>query len=672
MRNLEKASVSFRIGSPQWLSDERFDGLMRLFERHKGVTDEITFFTAETHAPLPLDETKRRCDLLKKRMEVVRRCGYRTGINILSTMGHLEENFDHSLQADYLRVTDIDGNTCRTCFCPSDLRFREEYVRPVYEMLVAANPDYIWIDDDVRLLFHPPVIYACFCDNCLANFSTRQGRPFTREVLKQAFGQDKRDAKLGIRKAWLQHLRDTMTGFFSFLENVVHGIAPQMPLGMMDGGAFYAGFDYANWTDALAGLDDVEVMWRPGAATYTEEVPDAVVQKAHQLGREASFIPEKVRCIQAELESFPYQRLRKSEHFTKLEAACYIAAGCTGTAFNVLSMYDEPLDDYDSLVGRLAKARPFLDLLASTLAKESPAGLHNGANMDLFVGRNVSRGEWFGGCKEVPGPVVFPEEMYKCGIPAAYRADRAAVMALSGESVWALNDDEIRLALSRGVYMDADALNILNARGYQELTGFTVARSFSRDCIERLVEHDLNGVYAGRCRDGRQSFWNRPAYEFTPTETNAEILAQLVDYADQQVANCSMGVFENKLGGRVCVAGYYPWEQLQYQFKTTQVKNVMRWLSGNRLGAYVESYHRIALWDRITQNGSHAVALTNLYLDPAENVSLMLLTENDEIDVYDMDCNRTSVNATDVSGDYKRFILPRIDPWHICLAVQKT
>jgi hypothetical protein len=50
---IKKASICFRIAVPQWESDKRFGELVKLFDRHKGVTDEITFFHSETHSPIP-------------------------------------------------------------------------------------------------------------------------------------------------------------------------------------------------------------------------------------------------------------------------------------------------------------------------------------------------------------------------------------------------------------------------------------------------------------------------------------------------------------------------------------------------------------------------------------------------------------------------------------------
>ena len=62
--------------------------------------------------------------------------------------------------------------------------------------------------------------------------------------------------------------------------------------------------------------------------------------------------------------------------------------------------------------------------------------------------------------------------------------------------------------------------------------------------------------------------------------------------------SCSSGVFENALGGLICVAGYFPWSFLQNYSKSAQLKTVFRWLSRDTLPAYVASYHKINLWVR--------------------------------------------------------------------------
>lgn len=72
---IERAFISFRIGVPQWMPEGRYRELLALFEKYQGVTDEITFFTSATHPPLPLEEIKRRCEILSRRIPQARARG---------------------------------------------------------------------------------------------------------------------------------------------------------------------------------------------------------------------------------------------------------------------------------------------------------------------------------------------------------------------------------------------------------------------------------------------------------------------------------------------------------------------------------------------------------------------------------------------------------------------
>jgi hypothetical protein len=369
---IDKASVSFRIGVPQWLPEQRFRELLALFEKHKGVTDEITFFTSATHPPLPLDEVQRRCEVLATRMAQARALGYRAGINVLATMGHHNENLPNSLVGDFTRVTDIAGGVSQGAFCPNDPKFHE-YVRELYRLAAKANPDYLWVDDDVRLAGHMPVGLTCFCDHCLAIFEKESGTKYTRASLRAAGVEGPPEKHMAVRKAWLAHNRATIGRLLGLIERTVHEVKPGLPLGFMTGERFFEGYDFDHWAEALAGPQQAPVYWRPGGGFYEDSWTGGLVGKSHEIGRQVALLPPSVLSIQSEIENFPYQRLKKASHITVLEAASHLGAGCTGAAFNVLSGNDEPLDEFEPLVARIRQARPLLDLLARHLGR---AGAH--------------------------------------------------------------------------------------------------------------------------------------------------------------------------------------------------------------------------------------------------------------------------------------------------------
>lgn len=465
---LEKASISFRIAPHQWMPDQRFRELLALFEKYKGVTDELTFFTSFTHPPIPAAEMKRRCELLASRMVQVRDLGYRAGINVLSTMGHHEENLPNSLSGEFTPVTDLGGSICRGSFCPNDPRF-QAYVREVYQRVATANPDYVWVDDDVRLMGHMPLGLTCFCDRCLALFGAECGKKHTRETLRSALSGDSESAAAS-RKAWLAHNRLTIARLLGLIEQTVHAVKPGLPLGFMTGDRFFEGYDFDRWADALAGPAQAPVYWRPGGGFYEDSSLAGLAGKAHDIGRQIALLPPYVRSIQSEIENFPYQRLKKAAHTTAAEAGAHLAAGCTGAAFNVLSGNDEPLDEFEPLLARLQQARPFYNLMARHLGRSRPVGLFTAWTKDQAAGGDlVNNPGW------AVGHVGLGAQVLECGLPAAYHHAGAAVTLLFPQSVAAMTPDEIRQALSGGVYTDVDTLNQLNRLGYQDLTGMSAA-----------------------------------------------------------------------------------------------------------------------------------------------------------------------------------------------------
>lgn len=664
---IRRATISFRIGTPLWMPPERFRELMALFESHPGVTDEVTFFTSGTHACLPLHVIQERAERLADRLAQARARGYRAGVNLLSTIGHHNEDLPHALTGDYTPMTDIDGAVCEGSRCPNGENLRH-YIREVYRALALAAPDYLWIDDDVRLFGHMPITACCFCEVCLDRFAAETGRRYSREQLKTAFHSGTLAERMAIRKAWLAHNRATLARLLAWIEATVHAVNPAMPLGFMTGDRFYDGSDFATLARILAGPRQVEVLWRPGGGFYQDESLRELLVKAHAVGRQVSLLPDFVTAIQSEIENFPYQLLKKTVRTTVLESAVHLAAGCTGTAFNVLAMADEPFGEYEPMVAGLCQARPFYDLMARILGRTRPQGLCAAWNQDSYAVAGIQAPNWFrpDNPTSVTGDTF---EIFETGIPAAYGLHEAQVAAMTGDAPLAFSETDLKTLLSRGVYLDGQALARINEMGLGAHTGFSVARFHEDDCIEILLPHDLNGSCAGRRRDCRQSFrgWSVPAAELTPTSPAAQPLSRLINYGEESVAACGSGVFENTLGGRVFVGGYFPWIYLQNLPKTVQLKSVVRWLSRDKLPAYIESYHKINLWARGTEADTTAVALLNPSLDPARDVVLMLRTAQTEISVYTMACERTTVQATRVDGPYHRFVLPTIRCWQMVL-----
>jgi hypothetical protein len=663
---VEKAVTAFRFGPGQWMPDKSWSELLAMFEKYKGVTDELTLFTQGTSTPMPLEKMRERCPILARRISEARALGYRVGIDVTVTLGHLEEDVPHALTGNYRPITDVSGRVGGGMYCPNDPGIHA-HIASLYKMLAETDPDFIWADDDVRMANHGHgVPTPCFCEGCLAIFAEECGKKYTREELHQALTQGPMEERIAVRKAWLAHNVATVNRVLAVIERAVHEVKPKMTLGMMTHLRFYCGNGFAEYAKTLAGPNGTPVYWRPGEGFYNDFTPLHMFQKSHSLGRQVSLLPPSVVTIESEVENFPYNRLMKSCQITAVEAASHIAAGCTGTAFAVLPFDSEPVAEYEPMFERVLQVRPFLDRMAKTFGRTPPVGVWSAWKRDAAVVADFSGGDWFG---QVWSPCGKDVSQVYLGMPAAYRQEDAKVAVLNRQSVAMFSNEELTRILSSGVYMDVEALAVLNERGLQDLTGMAVGQAFPNDCIEENVAHPLNGALAGRRRDVRQSYWGEPGYQLNLVDPKAQPLARLVDYADEEKASTSMAVFENRLGGRICVCGYAPWTYLFTQNKTTQMRSVLRWLSRDQLPACVESYHNAILWARPLEDGRLALAVFNASFDPADQLTLLVRTPSASVNVVDMAMKEQAIQTTGDDGPYHRFVVPRMEPWSVQLIV---
>ena len=95
-----------------------------------------------------------------------------------------------------------------------------------------------------------------------------------------------------------------------------------------------------------------------------------------------------------------------------------------------------------------------------------------------------------------------------------------------------------------------------------------------------------------------------------------------------------MGAFENALGGRVCVAGYYAFKRVSFYHKARQMKNLMQYLAVGSLMAYVKTHSRVRLWT-YPGKAHHYAVIFNVTNDAWEQAELFLDTDKEYATVYD-------------------------------------
>lgn len=655
--------ISYRVGLDNFNNPTRFEELLAFLQRHRSGVDEISLFTEGAHGYHPLEFVEQLVPALDRALRRCRELGWRAGINVLNTIGHLDEAPGRLWETPFQKLVGHDGTVALASSCPLDPAFLED-VRRRYRLMASLRPDFIWVDDDLRINHHPPVVYGCFCPLCLADISARLGREFTRESLVEALRRDPWPEPGDVRLAWDRRNEDALVGVLRAVERAAHEVNPGLELGFMTGGS--EGVE--RMMDTLAGPDNAPVRLRPGAGWYVDDYPAGLFDKAFRLGFiTAHARPQRLASLQCEIENFPYQKLQKSVRLNMVESACYQAVGCRGIAFNILPDALNPYDDYEARLAAIEAWRPFFERLVSWGDGLPVVGLWLGTSPAYHPPGYFA--DW-----SRPNPSSLAgRTLREMGLPQAFLAADSCATVFAGDQVRAFAPEEVRRLLAGGVLLDAEAAAWIERMGLGHLLGVHPEPLYPGALRERLTAHPLNGAYAGHYRNAWLGFFvqhgsGSGAHRLEPLTAEVQVLAEMNHYYGDENLGPSVTAYENELGGRVVVLGYSPWERTHNSAKRAQLGYLARWISRDRVPAWSEFCHPVALLARGgATDASLLVTMVNASADDTGAFPLRLtspgkrawLATPERPDPVALDLRREDAIHAEVT-------LPDLAPWSMC------
>lgn len=644
--------MSWRVGLGYSQGD--FASLLSLIAEYRSLVDEVALFETFTHhLYLPLEEYRERALLLEQRLTQLREAGVPSvGINVLTTLGHINEAWDYLPALPFQPMVGHDGTASRGCACPNTPELRA-YVREKYRLTAQAKPDFIWVDDDIRIQHHG-VPWPCFCPTCLRLMAQRTGRPWTREELVAAL---EHPAQRAVREQWVAQNSDTIASLLADVRAAIDEVEPAIETGLMTASpawSAYSGPDHARWLQALRATKS-----RPGGGYYADVPRTALLDKAVQVGHQRVLLPPGVTDCQYELEDFPYQRLAKATTTVANEFTLALAVGLNGIACNWLHMWGTSEEDFRPLLEAARPLRPVWERLVQWTAGLPTAGFWGAWSWQSASRRRLLPGESF-----FSGPPAFGiEPLAQVGLPCAVDPPSYGAV-IRGRTAELLTEEELRTLLAGPLLLDSVALEILQQRGLGEFAGVHLGTRRDNGLMERFTADPLNSRFAGELRDARIEFWGDArgqADELEPSAEGVRTLATLENYLHQRHGPC-LTAFENALGGRVAVMGYAPWMFLQSAAKREQLLNLADWLTSGTLPVRVLATAAVTPLVRLSEDRTRgAVVLLNWGLEAVEGLTVelrvpplpvRLLTPAGEQDL-----------GTTENGPALQVALPHLEPW---------
>lgn len=389
--------------------------------------------------------------------------GVEVQICISSSIGHKDE---WSTDNDLPKMVGSDGKVAKTIACPRSAAFAD-FIHDLFRRYAELGPTVIWIDDDFRMAHHPPVDFACFCDDCIARFASESGLKLSRKELKAAILADSSVDGVRVRVEWRRYCQRALVDFAGIVADAVHAVDDKIIIGFMccnPEGQAYAAFDFKTIIERARNRDGA-VWFRHGSGTYTDFTPYTdvnIVSKNIAIGRYCAAtegpgvvnLTEEVTC--------PYNRRSKSLRITFLEAALNVGfAGADGVTYDAIKPnLDEQLRD-DAIVADIHRRRGELERMRALIEGKRQIGVYPFYSPDIWLANGKENSLWK---MQTLGTEDWKPLVY-IGIPFTFREKDASLLLLSGASARAMPKDRLDAWRKRGVISDGAAANEVGKDG---------------------------------------------------------------------------------------------------------------------------------------------------------------------------------------------------------------
>ena len=142
---------ALRIGYNQYFEDKAFEKHLAFIKENLSLIDELALFAECSHYGYrDLESEKQKVVVIEDRIKQYRAAGVKSvGINLLSTIGHLEEAWGVFPRAPFQYQVNESGVESKGCLCPANKDFLEHTAKR-YALYAGIGADFIWMDDDIR------------------------------------------------------------------------------------------------------------------------------------------------------------------------------------------------------------------------------------------------------------------------------------------------------------------------------------------------------------------------------------------------------------------------------------------------------------------------------------------------------------------------------------------
>ncbi len=616
---------------PLFHADDRIDELLDFCVESR-VEEVMMFFGAEelTTGHPTLDELKPYVEMGKRLKRKLDENGIALSLNPWTTIYHVSRGRSLKPGQDFHLLVHENGLSSRITACPLCDKW-QKYICETFSHLVRElQPVALWIEDDWRLHNHEPAggWGGCFCNLHLERFSQAVGKPVTREELLAnilASGEPH-----PWRKKWLEISRDSLLEPARKLQQAISQASPTTRLGLMSSVPDIHSAEGRDWTALQEAIGtEPKFLTRPHMPPYSETPaictpPSVTRQTLANLTGPLEIYPElenSPRCGQ-------YSKSGAYNRWECLHAAMFGSDGITINHFDMLGngitldpTYSNTLASQKDRLNAIVKlglddrrAEGVRVLFSPDIAEHVYS-----KNQTSLTGLNNNSDMW-------------ANTLYPLGIAHSFSKtveNDGTPYAVSGQTLRAFDDTEIKKLLSGPILLDAYSVEFLLERGFGELIGIEAGKwrtlNETSFAYESILEEDAEVYGLTNPRMTAQRCSER-LLEMTLTE-GAEIQSQIFT-GDHTKLWPGLVTFTNSEGGRIASLTYPFDGNSQFfmaffnVFRRTLLQRLIANFAPNTPYAFALE-HPMSVYRAPSQSGI-VIAAFNLIMDTVQRLVLQL------------------------------------------------
>lgn len=654
--------LAWRINSKIFAKEENFKSFLRLIDKFSDVADEVAMYVTDDIFPnlSPIEDKIKQTEIIKKCFKDLRKRGCTVGMNVWPSLNlyPVEKFYFPNMP----KMVGIDGAVLEDLACPTSKEI-SDFLCQKYTILAKGNPDFIWVDDDFRFT-HLGGEYPCFCEDCVKGF--KNGIFKNREELaKKLEAPENRQ----LRVEWCSYGADRLAKLCSDLRAAVDKVNPNIDMGLMTVGATHTTFSGDYIEKCMKALRSRR--GRPGHDLYSDRDLDKLMWKTLEVGRQVLEYPNTVQDILWEEDSHPQGHLIKSFKTRQNEASLALMAGCTGIAFNHTAMSGNLDERLGREVEELHALRPRWEKFLNFAKDLNWCGMWPLYSWHLTAKANPKYA-WLkenpfnkGDCGECD--ISLPGKIGAFGVALTPHRKNASATLLSGKTLTALDEEELKSVFSGNVYMDASALLALEELGLEKWAGVKVnpQKYQSKACV--MDSHPFNGGFAGH---GYKVTAEQKTYTLIPLDDTVERIAYRAATLEKGDL-CYISKYQNELGGKVIVNGFDAWEYTDTPANLNLFASMGRWFDSPLYLKWKNPHAVSRVQPYIRTNGKKAaVMLLNASLDSTNPFEIAVKGEMTKAVLLNPDGSETTLNCYKEKD--RLFVdIPTILPWDIAFVLLK-